>query len=229
MAKLSKRMKSILEQVEPGRVYSVREALELLKKVASAKFVEGVDLSVNLGIDARKESVRGATVLPHGTGRTMRVAVFAQGALADAAKAAGADIVGFEDLGDSIKAGNLDFDILIASPDAMRIVGQLGQILGPRGLMPNPKVGTVTADISGAVQRAKAGQISYRAEKGGIVHCTIGKVNFTVDQLAENLQTVIVALKKAKPSTSKGIYLKKISVSTTMGPGLQVDISSIDA
>ncbi|MFN7097313.1 MAG: 50S ribosomal protein L1 [Gammaproteobacteria bacterium] len=229
MAKLSKRMKSILEQVEPGRVYSVREALELLKKVASAKFVEGVDLSVNLGIDARKESVRGATVLPHGTGRTMRVAVFAQGALADAAKAAGADIVGFEDLGDSIKAGNLDFDILIASPDAMRIVGQLGQILGPRGLMPNPKVGTVTADISGAVQRAKAGQISYRAEKGGIVHCTIGKVNFTVDQLAENLQTVIVALKKAKPSTSKGIYLKKISVSTTMGPGLLVDLSSVDA
>lgn len=229
MAKLSKRMKAIQTHVTPGQVYSVREALELLKKVASAKFVEGVDLSVNLGIDARKESVRGATVLPHGTGRTMRVAVFAQGALADAAKAAGADLVGFEDLGESIKAGNLDFDILIASPDAMRIVGQLGQILGPRGLMPNPKVGTVTADISGAVQRAKAGQISYRAEKGGIVHCTIGKVNFTVDHLKENLETVIVALKKAKPSTSKGIYIKKINVSTTMGPGLAVDISSVDA
>lgn len=229
MAKLSKRMKAIREQVVPGQVYSVRDALELLQKVASAKFVEGVDLSVNLGIDPRKESVRGATVLPHGTGRTMRVAVFAQGALADAAKAAGADIVGFEDLGDSIKAGKLDFDILIASPDAMRIVGQLGQILGPRGLMPNPKVGTVTADISGAVQRAKAGQVNYRAEKGGIVHCTIGKVNFTVDQLKENLETVVSALKKAKPSTSKGIYLKRISVSTTMGPGLAVDISSVDA
>jgi large subunit ribosomal protein L1 len=222
-------MKAIREQVVPGQVYSVRDALELLKKVASAKFVEGVDLSVNLGIDPRKETVRGATVLPHGTGRTMRVAVFAQGALADAAKAAGADLVGFEDLGESIKAGNLDFDILIASPDAMRIVGQLGQILGPRGLMPNPKVGTVTADITGAVQRAKAGQISYRAEKGGIVHCTIGKANFTVDQLKENLETVIVALKRAKPSTSKGIYLKKINVSTTMGPGLIVDISSVDA
>lgn len=229
MPKLTKRMKAIKEQIVHGKQYPVREAFELLQKIASAKFVEGVDLSVNLGIDARKESVRGATVLPNGTGRTTRVAVFAQGALADAAKAAGADIVGFEDLGDEIKGGKMDFDILIASPDAMRIVGQLGQILGPRGLMPNPKVGTVTTDIAGAVQRAKAGQVNYRAEKGGIVHCTIGKVNFTADQLKENLENVIVALKKAKPSSSKGIYLKKISVSTTMGPGLQVDISSIDA
>jgi len=229
MPKLTKRMKAIKEQVVHGKIYTIREALELLQKVASAKFVEGVDLSVNLGIDARKESVRGATVLPHGTGRTLRVAVFAQGALAEAAKAAGADRVGFEDLGDEIKGGKMDFDILIASPDAMRIVGQLGQILGPRGLMPNPKVGTVTTDIAGAVQRAKAGQVNYRAEKGGLVHCTIGKVNFTVDQLKENLENVIVALKKAKPSSSKGIYLKKISVSTTMGPGLQVDISSLDA
>lgn len=229
MLKLSKRMKAIYEHIVPGKQYSVTDAIALLQKLASAKFVEGVDLSVNLGIDARKETVRGATVLPHGTGRTMRVAVFAQGALAEAAKAAGADLVGFEDLGESIKSGKLDFDILIASPDAMRIVGQLGQILGPRGLMPNPKVGTVTADISGAVQRAKAGQISYRAEKGGIVHCTIGKVNFTAEQLKENLETVIVALKKSKPSTAKGIYIKKINVSTTMGPGLTVDISSIDA
>ncbi|NNM59580.1 MAG: 50S ribosomal protein L1 [Legionellales bacterium] len=229
MATLSKRMKAIQEQVVPGRVYSVREALELLKKLASAKFIESVDLSVNLGIDARKVTVRGATVLPNGTGKTKRVAVFAQGALADAAKAAGADLVGFEDLGESIKAGNFDFDILIASPDSMRIVGQLGQILGPRGLMPNPKVGTVTADVAGAVQRAKAGQITYRAEKGGIVHCTIGNVNFTVDQLKENLENVVAALKKAKPSTSKGIYLKKIAVSTTMGPGLVVDISTVEA
>lgn len=229
MATLSKRMKAIQERVVPGRVYSIREALTLLKELASAKFTESVDLSVNLGIDARKVTVRGATVLPNGTGKTKRVAVFAQGALAEAAKAAGADLVGFEDLGESIKAGNFDFDILIASPDAMRIVGQLGQILGPRGLMPNPKVGTVTADVAGAVQRAKAGQITYRAEKGGIVHCTIGNVTFTVEQLKENLENVVSALKKAKPSTSKGIYLKKIAVSTTMGPGLTIDISTVEA
>ncbi len=229
MAKLSKRMQAIRSKVVPGKVYAVREAIELLKETATAKFVEGVDVILNLGIDPRKETVRGATVLPHGTGRTLRVAVFAQGALADAAKAAGADIVGFEDLGESIKAGNMDFDIVIASPDAMRIVGQLGQVLGPRGLMPNPKVGTVTADIAGAVQRAKAGQVSYRADKGGIVHSTIGKANFTVDQLKENLDNIVSAVKKAKPSTSKGIYLKKISLSTTMGAGVQVDISTIDA
>ena len=229
MPKLSKRMKAIKEQIVHGKVYPILEALEVLKKVATAKFVEAVDVSVNLGIDARKVSVRGATVLPHGTGRTMRVAVFAQGALADAATAAGADLVGFEELGDSIKAGNMDFDILIASPDAMRIVGQLGQILGPRGLMPNPKLGTVTTDIAGAVQRAKAGQVNYRAEKGGIVHSTIGKVSFDVQHLKENLESLVVALKKAKPSTSKGIYIKKISISTTMGPGLIVDVSSIDA
>lgn len=229
MPKLSKRMKAIKEQIVHGKVYPILEALEVLKKVATAKFVEAVDVSVNLGIDARKVSVRGATVLPHGTGRTMRVAVFAQGALAEAATAAGADLVGFEELGDSIKAGNMDFDILIASPDAMRIVGQLGQILGPRGLMPNPKLGTVTTDIAGAVQRAKAGQVNYRAEKGGIVHSTIGKVSFDVQHLKENLESLVVALKKAKPSTSKGIYIKKISISTTMGPGLIVDVSSIDA
>jgi large subunit ribosomal protein L1 len=229
MAKLAKRIQAIRSKVEATKVYSVTDAIKLLQDVASAKFVESMDISVNLGIDPRKESVRGATVLPHGTGRTMRVAVFAQGALADAAKAAGADIVGFEDLGETIKAGKMDFDILIASPDAMRIVGQLGQILGPRGLMPNPKVGTVTADISGAVQRAKAGQVNYRADKGGIVHCTIGKVNFAADHLRENLENVIGALKKAKPSTSKGIYIKKISLSTTMGPGLAIDISSVNA
>lgn len=229
MAKVSKRIQAIQSKVELNKVYSVTDAIKLLQEVASAKFAESMDLSVNLGIDPRKESVRGATVLPHGTGRAMRVAVFAQGALADAAKAAGAEIVGFEDLGESIKAGNMDFDILIASPDAMRIVGQLGQILGPRGLMPNPKVGTVTADITGAVQRAKAGQVNYRADKGGIVHCTIGKVSFAGDHLKENLENVIAALKKAKPSTSKGIYVKKISLSTTMGPGLAIDISSINA
>jgi large subunit ribosomal protein L1 len=228
MAKLSKRVKAIRSKVVPMQAYSVRDALTLLKETATAKFVESVDVSLNLGIDPRKESVRGATVLPHGTGRTLRVAVFAQGALADAAKAAGADIVGFEDLGETIKAGKMDFDILIASPDAMRIVGQLGQILGPRGLMPNPKVGTVTTDVAGAVQRAKAGQVSYRAEKGGIVQCTIGKANFTVDQLKENLNSLVSAVKKAKPSSSKGVYLKKVSLSTTMGVGVQVDMSTLE-
>lgn len=229
MAKLSKRIQAIRSKITHGKVYSVRDAVTLLKEIASAKFSESMDVSLNLGIDPRKETVRGATVLPNGTGRTLRVAVFAQGALAEAAKAAGADIVGFEDLGETIKAGNMDFDIVIASPDAMRIVGQLGQILGPRGLMPNPKVGTVTADVAGAVQRAKAGQVNYRADKGGIIHCTIGKATFTVDQLCENLANVVAAVRKAKPSTAKGIYLKKISLSTTMGPGLIVDISTVDA
>lgn len=228
MATLSKRMKAIQERVVPGRVYSIREALTLLKELASAKFTESVDLSVNLGIDARKVTVRGATVLPNGTGKTKRVAVFAQGALAEAAKAAGADLVGMEDLAEQIKRGEMNFDVVIASPDAMRVVGQLGQILGPRGLMPNPKVGTVTPNVAEAVNNAKAGQVRYRNDKNGIIHSTIGKVDFTEAQLKENLEALLVALKKAKPSTSKGQFVKKVSLSTTMGAGLAVDQASLD-
>jgi large subunit ribosomal protein L1 len=231
MAKLTKRIKSIKEKVQPGKNYPIEEAFALLKSISSVKFVESVDVAVNLGVDPRKsdQTVRGATVMPHGTGKTVRVAVFAQGANAEAAKEAGADIVGMEDLGAQVKAGELNFDVVIASPDAMRVVGQLGQILGPRGLMPNPKVGTVTPDVAGAVRNAKAGQVRYRTDKKGIIHCTIGKVNFDQGALKENLEALLADLKKIKPATSKGIYLKKITVSTTMGPGLVVDQTSLAA
>lgn len=225
MAKLSKRMKAIRDKLEPGKVYSTEEALELLKQMPRAKFTESVDVSVNLGVDPRKSDqvVRGSTVLPHGTGKSVRVAVFAQGDNAEKAKAAGADIVGFEDLAEEIKQGKMDFDVVIASPDAMRVVGQLGQILGPRGLMPNPKVGTVTPDIEGAVNNAKAGQVRYRTDKGGIIHCTIGNVDFDANQLKENLEALVADLRKAKPASAKGQYLKKVTVSTTMGPGVTID------
>jgi large subunit ribosomal protein L1 len=225
MAKLSKRGKAIAARIEPGKQYPLSDALALLKEVSSVKFNEAVDVSVNLGVDPRKSDqvVRGSTVLPNGTGKTVRVAVFAQGDNADAARAAGADIVGFEDLAEEVKKGNLDFDIVIATPDAMRVVGQLGQILGPRGLMPNPKVGTVTADVTTAVNNAKSGQVQYRTDKNGIIHCTIGKISFDVPALKENLAALLVALNKAKPSSAKGVYVKKVSVSSTMGPGLQVD------
>jgi len=231
MARLSKRAKAIKEKLQSGKLYAADEAFAVLKQLSMVKFVESVDVSVNLGVDPRKsdQAVRGATVLPHGTGKTVRVAVFAQGANAEAAKEAGADIVGMDDLAAQIKAGELNFDVVIASPDAMRVVGQLGQILGPRGLMPNPKVGTVTPDVAAAVKNAKAGQVRYRTDKKGIIHCTIGKVNFDATALKENLEALLSDLKKAKPSTSKGVYLKKITVSSTMGPGLQVDHASLTA
>ena len=229
MAKLSKRMRAIREKLQPGQAYPVDEAFKLLKETSTVKFPESIDVAVNLGVDPRKSDqvVRGSTVLPNGTGKTVRVAVFAQGANAEAAKEAGADIVGMDDLAESIKAGNLDFDVVIASPDAMRVVGQLGQILGPRGLMPNPKVGTVTADVAAAVKNAKAGQVRYRTDKAGIIHCSIGKVDFDVDALKENLQALLADLQKAKPASAKGIYMKKVTVSTTMGPGVQVDQASL--
>lgn len=231
MTTISKRFKNINEKVEAGKLYAVDEALELLKDCSSVKFVEGVEVSINLGIDGRKSDqvVRGATVLPHGTGKNVRVAVFAQGDQAEAAKAAGADIIGFEDLAESIKGGTIDFDVVIATPDAMRIVGQLGQILGPKGLMPNPKVGTVAADAAEAVKNAKAGQVRYRNDKNGIIHSPIGKINFETKALQENLQALIVDIKKAKPSSTKGIYLKKITISSTMGPGLVIDLATIEA
>ena len=229
MAKLSKRAKAIREKLEAGKFYSIDEALALLKDMPKAKFDEAVDVSVNLGVDPRKsdQAVRGSTVLPNGTGKTVRVAVFTQGPNADAAKAAGADIVGMDDLAEEVKKGNMNFDVVIASPDAMRVVGQLGQILGPRGLMPNPKVGTVTPDVAGAVRNAKAGQVRYRTDKAGIIHCTIGKVSFEVNALRENLNALLADLMKAKPSTAKGIYMKKVTVSSTMGPGVAVDKSSL--
>ncbi len=229
MAKLTKRQKAIREKVDAARAYPVKEAFSLLKELATSKFVESVDVAVNLGVDPRRSDqvVRGSTVLPRGTGKSVRVAVFAQGANAEAAKAAGAEIVGFEDLAESIKAGNMDFDVVIATPDAMRIVGQLGQILGPRGLMPNPKVGTVAMDPAAAVRNAKAGQVRYRTDKAGIIHCTIGKVSFDEEALLDNLNALIADLNKAKPSAAKGIYMKRITVSTTMGPGLQVDQASL--
>ncbi|HAS51163.1 MAG TPA: 50S ribosomal protein L1 [Gammaproteobacteria bacterium] len=229
MAKISKRLKAIHAKVTPGKFYLAEDAFNLLKELATAKFQESVDVAVNLGVDPRKSDqvVRSATVLPHGTGKTVRVAVFAQGANADAAREAGADIVGFEDLAESVKAGQFDFDVVIASPDAMRVVGQLGKILGPRGLMPNPKVGTVTPDVVGAIRNAKAGQVRYRTDKAGIIHCTLGKVSFTPIQLQENLQTLLHDLQKAKPSTSKGVYMRRVTVSTTMGPGLPVDQASL--
>lgn len=234
MATVSKRMKAIRQKVSSTDQYSVNDALAMLIKLSSVKFVESVDVAVLLGVDPRKSDqvVRGATLLPHGTGREMRVAVFAQGASAQAAKDAGAEYVGFDDLAEEIKqkaeSGKLDFDVLIATPDAMRLVGQLGRILGPRGLMPNPKVGTVTPDVAKAVKNAKAGQVSYRSDKGGIVHCTIGKVNFEVQALKENLEKLMVDLRRAKPSTSKGIYIKKITLSTTMGPGMVIEQSSLN-
>ncbi|PKH05789.1 50S ribosomal protein L1 [Moritella sp. Urea-trap-13] len=230
MAKLSKRMRTIREKVESTKAYEINEAVELLKELASAKFKESIDVSVNLGIDSRKsdQNVRGATVLPHGTGREVRVAVFTQGANAEAAKAAGADIVGMDDLAAQVKAGELNFDVVIASPDAMRVVGQLGQILGPRGLMPNPKVGTVTPDVATAVKNAKSGQVRYRNDKAGIIHTTIGKVDFEAVQIKENLESLLKALNKGKPASAKGQFIKKISLSTTMGAGLSVDIATLE-
>ena len=229
MAKLSKRQKQIAEKVVAGKVYSVEEAVALLSEVSKVKFTEALDVAVNLGIDARKsdQNVRSSTVLPHGTGKTVRVAVFTQGANAEAALAAGADVVGMDDLAAQMKGGDLNFDVVIASPDAMRVVGQLGQVLGPRGLMPNPKVGTVTPDVATAVKNAKAGQIRYRNDKNGIIHSTIGKVDFTADKIKENLEALLVDLKKAKPSSAKGAYLKKVTLSTTMGPGLTVDFGAL--
>ncbi|MEW9907001.1 MAG: 50S ribosomal protein L1 [Candidatus Symbiodolus clandestinus] len=229
MAKLSKRLQLISSKVDSQKRYDIKDGLALLKTVASAKFVESVDVAVNLGIDARKsdQNVRGAVLLPNGTGKTVRIAVFTQGANSEAAKQAGADQVGMEDLAEQIKKGMINFDVVIASPDAMRIVGQLGQILGPRGLMPNPKVGTVTANVAEAVRNAKAGQVRYRNDKSGIIHTTIGKVNFTVEQLQENLEALLAALKKLKPTTAKGVYIKKVSLSTTMGAGIAIDQSTL--
>lgn len=231
MAKISKRQRLINEKVDFSKLYSIEAAVALLKELSTVKFSETVDVSINLGIDPRKsdQSVRGATTLPHGNGKDVRVAVFTQGANAEAAKAAGADLVGMEDLAAEIKAGKMDFDVVIASPDAMRVVGQLGQVLGPRGLMPNPKTGTVTPDVVTAVKNAKAGQVRYRAEKGGIVHGGIGKISFEAVALKENLEALINDLKKSKPSTAKGVYLKKIALSTTMGPGILIDQSSLTA
>lgn len=229
MTKRSRRMRTLRERIDRSRMHDISEALTLVKEMATAKFDESVDVSVNLGVDPRKSDqvVRGATLLPHGTGRTTRVAVFAQGAAADAAREAGADIVGMDDLADQVKAGNLDFDVVIAAPDAMRVVGQLGKILGPRGLMPNPKVGTVTADVADAVSKAKAGQIQFRTDKAGIIHSSIGKADFEVQALKENLEALLADLNKAKPASAKGVYLSKITVSSTMGPGVPVEKTSL--
>lgn len=231
MAKISKRLKALCAQVERTRNYPVDEALALVKGAATAKFDESIDASINLGVDPRKSDqvVRGSVVLPRGIGKTVRVAVFAQGANAETAKAAGADIVGFEDLAAEVKAGKMDFDVVIATPDAMRVVGQLGQILGPRGLMPNPKVGTVTPNVAEAVKNAKAGQVQYRTDKAGIIHATIGRASFEPQALKENLAALIEALNKAKPASSKGVYMKKVSVSSTMGIGVRVDQASLTA
>ncbi|MDT8310836.1 MAG: 50S ribosomal protein L1 [Methylophaga sp.] len=225
MAALGKRSRAIREKLTDGKLFELTEALDFLKANASAKFVESIDVAVNLGVDPRKSDqvVRSSTVMPNGTGKTVRVAVFAQGANADAAKAAGADIVGFEDLAEDIKKGNMDFDVVIASPDAMRIVGTLGQVLGPRGLMPNPKVGTVTPNVAEAVKNAKAGQVRYRTDKAGIIHCPIGNAKFDTEALRQNLMTLLDDLNKLKPSSAKGIYIKKISLSSTMGAGVTVD------
>ena len=229
MAKLSKKAKLIKSKVDRSKQYTITEAVEILKELGTAKFSEAVDVSVNLGVDPRKsdQNVRGATVLPNGTGKSVRVAVFTQGPSADAAKAAGADIVGMEDLAELVKKGEMNFDVVIASPDAMRVVGQLGQVLGPRGLMPNPKVGTVTADVATAVKNAKSGQVRYRTDKGGIIHCTLGKVTFDVDAIKGNLEALLSDLRKAKPASAKGVYIKKITLSSTMGPGLWLDASSL--
>jgi len=229
MAKLSKRMRMIREQLESGKLYGAEDAFVLLKELSQVKFTENVDVAVNLGVDPRKSDqvVRGATVLPNGIGKQVRVAVFTQGANVDAATAAGADRVGMEDLAEEVKAGNLDFDVVIASPDAMRVVGQLGKILGPRGLMPNPKVGTVTPDVAEAVKNAKAGQVRYRTDKAGIIHCPLGKIDFEPAALRENLEALLGNLMKARPSTSKGVYMRRVTVSSTMGPGLVIDHSSL--
>ena len=229
MARQSKRIKSIREKIEHGKLYPVTEALQLLKECSAVKFDESVEVAVNLGVDARKsdQQVRGSTVLPKGTGKTVRVAVFAQGESADAAREAGADAVGFEDLAETMQKGDIAFDVVIATPDAMAVVGRLGKVLGPRGLMPNPKVGTVTKDVKQAVDNAKAGQVRYRTDKNGIIHCAIGKVSFEVDALKENLDRLINDLVKAKPGNAKGVYMKKVSLSTTMGPGILVDQSSL--
>ncbi|SFH55276.1 50S ribosomal protein L1 [Modicisalibacter xianhensis] len=228
MAKLSKRAQMIREKVDSSKVYSLEEAISLLGDLSKVKFKESVDVAINLGVDPRKSDqvVRGATVMPNGTGKDVRVAVFTQGANVDAAKEAGADVIGMDDLAEQVKKGNLDFDVVIASPDAMRVVGQLGQILGPRGLMPNPKVGTVTPDVATAVKNAKAGQVRFRTDKNGIIHTTLGKVDFSADALRGNLEALVNDLKRLKPSTSKGVYFKKMTLSTTMGPGLTVDHSA---
>jgi large subunit ribosomal protein L1 len=230
MAKLSKRFRAIREKVEIGKPYSIDEAVSLLKEFSTVKFAEGVDVAVNLGIDPRKsdQAVRGATTLPNGTGKDVRVAVFTQGESAEAAKAAGADLVGMEDLAEQIKAGNMDFDVVIADPAAMRVVGQLGQVLGPRGLMPNPKTGTVTPDVATAVKNAKAGQVRYRVDKNGIIHGGIGSIGFEAGALKANLEALLVDLQKAKPASAKGVYLKKVTLSTTMGPGLLIDQASLE-
>jgi large subunit ribosomal protein L1 len=229
MAIASKRNKAIREQLEPGKVYAIEEALELLKKTSNVKFTESVDVAIRLGVDPRKsdQNVRGATVLPNGTGKTVRVAVFTQGENVEKAIEAGADVVGMEDLHDQIKGGDLAFDVVIATPDAMRVVGKLGQVLGPRGLMPNPKVGTVATDVAAAVNNAKAGQVRFRTDKGGIIHSTIGKADFEVEALRDNLSALLTDLEKLKPATAKGQYLRKVAVSTTMGPGLVVDHSAL--
>ena len=229
MGHISKRYKALAAKIDRNKLYALDEALKLVKESAKAKFDESIDIAVNLGIDAKKSDqlIRGSVVLPKGTGKTVRVAVFAQGAKAEEAKAAGADVVGFEDLAESIKGGKMDFDVVIASPDAMRIVGQLGQILGPRGLMPNPKVGTVAADVAGAVKNAKAGQVQYRTDKNGIVQCTIGRASFAPEALRENMLALIEALNKARPAAAKGIFLKKISVSSTMGVGIKIEQASL--
>ncbi len=228
MANVSKRYTAVRAKVNRDKMYALKDALQLVKENATAKFNEAVDVALNLGIDAKKsdQNVRGAVVLPKGTGKTVRVAVFAQGEKAQQAKDAGADLVGFDDLAADIKAGKMDFDVVIATPDAMRVVGQLGQVLGPRGLMPNPKVGTVTQDVTLAVKNAKAGQVQYRADKAGIVQCTIGRASFTVEALEENIRALVDAVNKARPAGTKGIYLKKVAISSTMGPGVRVDQSS---
>jgi len=231
MSKLTKRQKAIAEKVEEGKLYPIDEAVVLINELSKVKFKESVDVAVNLGVDPRKSDqvVRGASVLPNGTGKTVRVAVFSQGANAEAAKEAGADIVGMDDLAEDIKAGNMNFDVVIASPDAMRVVGKLGQILGPRGLMPNPKVGTVTPDVATAVKNAKAGQVRYRTDKAGIIHCSVGQAGFSGEAIKQNLETLLADLKKGKPASAKGVYIKKITMSSTMGPGLVVDVASLDA
>lgn len=231
MAKLTKRQKAIKSMIVAGKAYGIEDAVNVLTSLPAAKFKESIDIAVNLGVDPRKSDqvVRGASVLPNGTGKTVRVAVFAQGANAEAAKAAGADVVGFDDLAASIQGGNLDFDVVIATPDAMRVVGKLGTILGPRGLMPNPKVGTVTADVATAVKNAKSGQVRYRVDKGGIISCCVGQVGFSAEAIKQNVEALIADLKRAKPATSKGVYVKKVTLSTTMGPGLAIDQATIIA
>lgn len=231
MAKLTKRQKAIREKVDSNKQYSVEAAVNLLNELSTVKFKESIDIAVNLGVDPRKSDqvVRGASVLPNGTGKTVRVAVFTQGANAEAAKAAGADLVGMDDLAEDIQKGNLDFDVVIASPDAMRVVGKLGQILGPRGLMPNPKTGTVTPDVAGAVKNAKAGQVRYRTDKAGIIHCSVGQVGFSPEAIKQNVEALLADLKKAKPSTSKGVYIKRVTLSSTMGPGVMIDQASLES